>query len=103
MLDSNFHDPEGLLFCARNFIHVGEVDRGLGVLEATVAHGLFCDRLLETDPWLDPVRGNERFDAVLETARTRSLDAEAAYEEAGGVPLLGPGLRARGTGGTGAR
>jgi len=95
VLSSNFHDPEGRMFGARNLLHVGEIDTALDVLDSAVAKGLFCDRLLEVDPWMDAARDDPRFAAILADARARRADAEAAYEAAGGAALLGPGLRPR--------
>jgi len=93
VLQSSFHDPEGRAFCARNLIRVGETDAGLTELESIVGRGWFCDRQLMVDPWMDPVRDDPRFGAILERARAGREDANAAYEEAGGSVLLGPGLR----------
>ncbi|MHC4223801.1 MAG: protein kinase domain-containing protein [Planctomycetota bacterium] len=95
VLESSFHDPEGRLFCVRNLVRVGEVDAGLGELERIVERGFHCDVALRVDPWLDPVRDNRHFRDALARATEGREKARAAYEEAGGKSLLGPGLVAR--------
>ncbi len=87
---STFHDPEGLYFESRNLVHVGEGERGLFRLNEIVARGFHCWQALETDPWLEPVRGTAEFAALLAAARAGSEKAARTYEKAGGTILLGP-------------
>ena len=48
---------------------------------------------LNNDPWFDPVRTDARFVDALAKAEAGRRESAQAYEEAGGIFLLGPGLR----------
>lgn len=89
LADSAFRDPEGIFCCARNLIHVGEADPGLALLDRAVGRGFHCVAALRNDPWLEPVRGDARFRAILDAALLGHEAARAAYREAGGEALLG--------------
>jgi TolB-like protein len=83
-------DPEGMYFVVRALIRLGETSRALDVLERQVVEaGFFCDQILLSDPWLDPVRGVRRFGEIVARARARSQDAEAEFRKLGGDQLLG--------------
>ncbi len=93
VLDSNFRDPEGRLFCVRNLVRVGELDAAFAELSSIVERGFFCEGPLNNDPWFDPVRTDARFVDALAKAEAGRRESAQAYEEAGGIFLLGPGLR----------
>jgi TolB-like protein len=93
VLNSSFRDPEGRLFSVRNLVHVGEFDEALTELSSIVERGFYCEGPLRNDPWLDPVREDARFVEALANAEAGRRESETAYEEAGGIFLLGPGLR----------
>ncbi|MHC4849233.1 MAG: protein kinase domain-containing protein [Planctomycetota bacterium] len=93
ILDSNFRDPEGRLFCVRNLVYVGELDAAFAELSSIVERGFFCEASLNNDPWFDPVRSDARFVDALAKAEAGRRASAKAYEEAGGIFLLGPGLR----------
>jgi non-specific serine/threonine protein kinase len=92
VLNSSFHDPEGLLFLARGLARVREAALALDTLEGIVDRGLYCARVLETDPWLDGLRGEPRFAGLVERARHGCAEAAAAFRRAGGDKLLGVAL-----------
>jgi len=89
LLASSFHDPEGLFFEIRGLARVGEHELALKELAEIVDREFWCAGVLERDPWLDPMRALPEFKAVLECAREGRLEGVRAYEEAGGVQLLG--------------
>jgi TolB-like protein/Flp pilus assembly protein TadD len=89
VLQSNFHDPEGLYFEARNAVYLGELDLGCEILERVVNGGLWCDEKYANDPWLKPLRATGRLDPFIELARTRRLEASRCYRDSGGELLLG--------------
>ena len=89
VFQSNFHDPEGLYFEARNAIYVGEFDLGFEVLERVVSRGLSCDETLLADPWLEPLRAAGRLEPLVTMARAQRAEASRRYREGGGEPLLG--------------
>jgi tetratricopeptide (TPR) repeat protein len=59
-------------FLATAFAHIGEHDRALECLEYGVAWGFSCHRFLaEHNRFLAPLRGDPRFEALLEKARAQ--------------------------------
>jgi non-specific serine/threonine protein kinase len=89
LLQSSFHDPEGLLFVARNLARVGETALALSTLDRVIGHGFYCTRVLGRDPWLDGLRAEPRFAALVDAARRGTAEAAAAFRSAGGEKLLG--------------
>jgi len=89
VLGARFHDPEGLLHIARPLARVGEIDPALAILEGVVRSGLFCDRVLSHDPWLDSIRTDRRFAGILEAAVAGRISAATAYAQSGGEAILG--------------
>jgi hypothetical protein len=87
---SGFRDPEGFFLMARNAVRVGEVGEGLALLAAAVDNGWSVAEGLERDAWLDPVRADPAFQAILDRARDGSARAAAAFREHGGERLLAP-------------
>jgi hypothetical protein len=82
-------DPEGVYFVVRALVRLGEQAPALDLLQAQVVEaGFFCHQVLLNDPWLDPVRGDRRFNAIVARARERSQDAEAEFHRLGGDRLL---------------
>ena len=93
---SGFADPEGLHFAARGAVRVGLVDRGVALLERVVAGGFFVPDAMRADPWLEPVRGDARFTALLARADDGRRRVAALYREHGGETLLGVAAPAAG-------
>jgi TolB-like protein len=81
-------DPEGVYFLARNLVRLDEHSLALELLERLVKEGFFAYQILLRDPWLDPIRGERRFNGVVASARERSQDAEAEFNRLGGDRLL---------------
>jgi len=54
-----------------------------------VEGGYGCYTVFATDAWLDSVRSEPAFGALLETVRVRSERARDIFVEAGGPALLG--------------
>lgn len=89
LLEGGFHDPEGILFCARNLARVQERDFALQLLGQTVDGGFYCSLPLVQDPWFDSVRADPGFIRILHRAEEKSREAAAAFGRAGGERLLG--------------
>jgi hypothetical protein len=89
ILESGFHDPEGLLFCLRNASHVGEKALALEMLELVVGAGFHCPTALIRDPWLDSLRTEPAFVRALRRAEEKHTAALQAFKAAGGERLLG--------------
>ena len=58
--------------------YIGEPSLALDMLDDVVARGFFCPPILRSDPWLAPIRGEARFQALLASAEAQS---DAAAEE----------------------
>jgi tetratricopeptide (TPR) repeat protein len=89
VLATGFHDPEGLLFCARNLARVHAHDFALSLLDQVVDGGFSCARSLVNDPWFDSLRAEPRFIRILHRAEANTADAAGAFAKAGGERLLG--------------
>jgi serine/threonine protein kinase len=81
-------DPEGFYLVARALVLIGEHASALDSIAHVVEAGFFCPPILLRDPWLDPVRGERRFNVIVARARERSQDAEAEFRRLGGDQLL---------------
>jgi tetratricopeptide (TPR) repeat protein len=89
VLAMGFHDPEGLLFCARSLARVHAHDFALSLLDKVVDGGFSCSRSLVHDPWFDSLRAEPRFIRILHRAEAKMADAADAFAKAGGERLLG--------------
>jgi eukaryotic-like serine/threonine-protein kinase len=86
---SRVFDPEGVYFIVRALAWLGQTARALDMLQQQVIEaGFFCHHILSCDPWLDPIRGERRFNALVARARERSQDTEAEFRHLGGDQLL---------------
>ena len=89
IVESRFHDPEGLYFVAQALGRIGEVDVTLDLLARVVSGGFTCASLIERDPCFEPLREHGRFQEVLAFARASVIEATAGYVTAGGPLALG--------------
>jgi hypothetical protein len=89
ILNTGFHDPEGLLFCARGLARVQASEFALSLLDRVVDGGFCCSRSLVQDPWFDSIRADPRFVRILHRAEAKMAHAASAFAEAGGERLLG--------------
>jgi TolB-like protein len=88
-----FPDPEGQYYMGRCYAHVGEADRALAMLASAVDHGFFCYPFYMSDPWLDPLRGDARFNAIVHRVDARSRDARRAFDDHPGSRVLTIGAK----------
>jgi hypothetical protein len=89
VIGTGFHDPEGLLFGARNVAYVGATDLALEILTKVVDGGMHCPTALVRDPWLDSLRTEPEFVRLLRRSEQEHAESVRAYVEAGGERLLG--------------
>jgi len=82
-------DPEMLFYVGRHLAHVGELGDAMVFIHRAVEGGYGCYTVFATDAWLDSVRSEPAFGALLETVRVRSERARDIFVEAGGPALLG--------------
>ena len=89
IVESRFHDPEGLYFVAQALGRIGEVDGTLDLLARVVGGGFSCPSLIERDPCFERLREHPRYQEALALARASVGEATAAYVAAGGPLALG--------------
>jgi non-specific serine/threonine protein kinase len=88
-------DPEAIFQEGRFLCDVGEHQEGLGHLSRAVAKGYCVLSTLQNSREFDALRGDPAFQALLADAAARRDRALAAFHEAGGHRLLGPGHAVR--------
>ena len=91
LVASGFRDPEGLFYSVIRLAHVGDLDRAVEILGDVVGRGFFPYETFTRHAWLDPLRARQDFNAILENAEHRHLEARADFVKAGGETLLGAG------------
>ncbi len=89
VLESGFHDPEGIYFVMRIVARVGETELALKTLDRVVGGGFYCHGAMARDPWLDPLRTNPEFVRILRRAEAGQREAAEMYVRAGGERVLG--------------
>ncbi len=89
ILASELKDPETLFYLGRNLARLGERQRATTLVGRAVECGFFCYPALARDPWLDSLRGDPAFVAVLREAETRHRGAQLTFAHAGGDRVLG--------------
>jgi eukaryotic-like serine/threonine-protein kinase len=82
-------DPCAVFYLARHLAFLGRRDAAMTTLEQAVEGGFFPHRFMAFDPWLDPLRCETKFAAILKRAEDRYRDAARAFYEAGGDRILG--------------
>jgi len=81
-------DPCGTYYAARILARLGHAG-ALPMFKRTVDTGFHCYPFFARDPWLDPLRANPEFAAIVRTAEAGYRDAARAFVDAGGEQLLG--------------
>jgi len=89
VIETGFHDPEGLLFGVRDVAYVGATDFALEILTKVVDGGMHCPTPLVRDPWLDSLRTEPEFVRLLRRSEQEHAESLRAYRQAGGERLLG--------------
>lgn len=89
LLNSHFHDPEGIFLMIRNLVRVEDYALAISTLNRVVDAGFYCLSSLSHDPWLDPLRADPQFHTIVQRLEVLIRDAGRAYEDAGGEKLLG--------------
>jgi TolB-like protein len=90
VLDSAFHDPEGLYFILRALARVDETELAMSALRRIVAGGFVCVDTYRSDPALDSLRDDPEFDSILADADEANRQAVETYRREDGESLLGP-------------
>jgi serine/threonine protein kinase/tetratricopeptide (TPR) repeat protein len=85
----SLRDPCGTYYFARALAAV-QHPAALAMFRRAVEAGFNCAPFFSRDPWLDSLRGNPDFDALIQIADAGYRDAAAAFVAAGGEQMLGP-------------
>jgi hypothetical protein len=88
-----FPDPEGRFYIARGLVRIGYADEAVQMLDGAERDGFFCYPIFAHDPWLDPLRADARFIAVLKRAEERMRAAQRAFDAHPGSRVLAVGGR----------
>ena len=89
----DFPDPEGLYYLGHAFAYFGRNAEALELLDRAVAEGFFCFGAYAGDPWLDGLRAEPAFVAILNRADARTRDAQRAFNDHPASRILAVGLR----------
>ena len=89
LIASGFRDPEGLFYQAIKLAHAGDFDRAVEILGDVVDRSFYPHATLTRHAWLDPLRTRHDFNAIVEKAEHRHLEARADFVKTGGETLLG--------------
>ena len=84
-----FNDGEGLFYVAEIYSTLGLLDRGHMMLERAIDSGFLCLARFETDPYLAPLRGTDRYNELLGRVRSKRDPAVSGFLLGGGRALLG--------------
>jgi len=84
-----WNDPEGYTTGAILVCRLGSHDLALTALRKAIDGGFAVVEPLEREPWLEPIRGDARFQEVLQRTRARRDEALAVFRAEGGERLLG--------------
>ncbi len=84
----SLRDPCGTYYFARALAAV-EHPEALSMFRRAVEGGFNCAPFFWRDPWLDSLRGNREFAALIAQAEAGYRDAAAAFVAAGGEQMLG--------------
>ena len=89
LLAVGMEDPEGLFHLARVLAQLGEPQKATGLMRSAVEGGFFCYPAFARDPWLDSLRGDAQFIAVIAESEGRHRAAQSAFATADGDRVLG--------------
>jgi tetratricopeptide (TPR) repeat protein len=84
-----FSDPEGFYYWAQAAALVQDTPMALQLLGRAVGTGMHCVRALETNPHFDALRTDQRFNDIVQRARTAQTIGERGFADADGYRLLG--------------
>ena len=77
------------VYRARVFARGNQPDACLDMLDRIIERGFYCSSIMLRDPWLDPIRGQARFSAIVSRADARSREAQAEFVRLNGDRILG--------------
>lgn len=94
IVDSGFSDPQALFYLTRHLARLNQADSAVALFERVVAGGFICYPAIVRDPWLESIREDARFKAILAGVERQYLATEQEFERLQGHRTLEAGLRA---------
>jgi hypothetical protein len=88
IINSEFGDPEGLLYLTRHLAHLNQVDAAVELFARVIGGGIFCYPAMSGDPWLDPLRDRPAFVQLIEKVKQRHQLAAKEFEQLEGNRIL---------------
>ena len=88
-LTASHGDPEALFMYGACQARIGDAEGAIATLGRSVDGGFTVPQALRDHPWLAPLRGDRRVQALLERADDARREAGRAFLDAGGPALLG--------------
>jgi TolB-like protein len=85
----NWRRGEELFHAVRQLARLGEVEPAIAQLARVAEYGFICHPAMTRDPWLDPLRSQPRFSAILTQIEARHQEARQMFAAAGGREILG--------------
>ena len=82
-------DAESHYYLSRLLVPLGDIEGALREFERVVEMGFFCLPVFTNDPWIEPVRGLDRFQQILQKVEARHRKAREVFNQADGARLLG--------------
>ena len=86
---SPFRDGEGLFYRGEICARLGLVDEAFSHLDRSADSGFFCAQALERSTWLEWVRPDRRWPALMDRVTKRQNELAEQFARAGGRALLG--------------
>jgi serine/threonine protein kinase len=89
LMQATFRDPEGMYYLGRQLAYLRCEAQALEILSRAIDNGFFCHQAMLRDPWLDSLRTQKEFTALLNKAHQLHREALTAFLAGGGPSLLG--------------
>jgi hypothetical protein len=92
IINSEFSDPEGLLYLTRHLAHLNQLDAALELFERVIGGGIFCYPAMSGDPWLDPLREKPPFVLLIDRAKQQHQLAAKEFQRLEGNRIFGTAI-----------
>ena len=89
IINSDFGDPEGLLYLTRHLAHLNQLDAALELFARVIGGGIFCYPAMSSDPWLNPLRERLTFTHLIDRAKQQHQLAAKEFHRLEGNRILG--------------
>jgi DNA-binding winged helix-turn-helix (wHTH) protein/tetratricopeptide (TPR) repeat protein len=94
IVDSGFSDPQALFYLTRHLARLGQGEAAIDLFERAADGGFIAFPAMTRDPWLEPLRRNERYQRILGEVEAQFQKAERQFATLEGHRMLELDLRA---------